>query len=275
MKPYFQDEWVTIYHGDCREILPQLPPVDLVLTSPPYDNLRDYCGYSFDYTVISRMLYEKTVDGGVVVWVVGDATIDGSETGTSLRQALRFMEVGFNLHDTMIWYKTNAFNFGSNACYKQSFEYMFIFSKGNIITPNLIKDVPTKMRGKVVKGARKHANGIRDKVPDFVIGDNKKRDNVWLINVATINYNHPAIFPEQLAADHIVSWSNVNDLILDPFLGSGTTAYCAKKLNRHCIGIEINEAYCEMAAKRCAQSVMNFGQVSDISKLNKGGQYYE
>jgi site-specific DNA-methyltransferase (adenine-specific) len=102
MKPYYQDEWVTIYHGDCREILPELPKVDLVLTSPPYDNVRDYGGYSFDYSVISRMLYEKTVDGGVVVWVVGDATIDGSETGTSFRQALRFMEVGFNLHDTMI-----------------------------------------------------------------------------------------------------------------------------------------------------------------------------
>jgi site-specific DNA-methyltransferase (adenine-specific) len=221
------------------------------------------------------MLYEKTVDGGVVVWVVGDATIDGSETGTSLRQALRFMEVGFNLHDTMIWYKTNAFNFGSNNCYRQSFHYMFIFSKGHIITPNLIKDVPTKMRGKVSNGGTKYANGRRDKGRNFVIGDNKKRDNVWLIDGVTINYNHPAIFPEQLAADHIVSWSNVNDLILDPFLGSGTTAYCAKKLNRRCIGIEIEEKYCEMAAKRCAQSVMNFGQVSDISKLNKGGQYYE
>ncbi|MDP6647747.1 MAG: site-specific DNA-methyltransferase [Dehalococcoidales bacterium] len=241
-----------IHNENCLETMARMPEkiIDLTITSPPYDDLKGYKGYSFEFESIVKELYRVTKEGGVIVWVVGDATIKGNETGTSFKQALYFKECGFKLHDTMIWYKPNSFNFGSNACYRQSFEYMFIFSKGNIITPNLIKDVPTKMRGKVVKGARKHANGIRDKVPDFVIGDNKKRDNVWLINVATRNYNHPAIFPEVLANDHILSWSNVDDLIYDPMMGSGTVAKMALVNHRKFIGSEISKEYCDEANKR-------------------------
>jgi len=242
----------TIYNEDCLETMKRMPDgfVDLTVTSPPYDNLRTYNGYSFDFESIAKELYRVTKDGGVVVWVVGDATVNGSETGTSFKQALYFIELRFRLHDTMIWHKPNTFNFGSNRAYRQSFEYMFIFSKGKPLCVNLIKDVKTKSSGKVSKGARKHADGSRDKVPDFVVGEYKKRDNVWAINVSSNNNGHPAVFPLKLAQDQIVTWSNESDIVYDPFLGSGTTSKAAKQLNRNYIGSEISKEYCDIAEQR-------------------------
>lgn len=241
-----------IYNMDCLDGLKQMQDecVDLTITSPPYDDLRKYNGYSWDFESIAKELYRVTKHGGVVVWVVNDKTNKGSETGTSFKQALFFKEIGFNLHDTMIWYKPNCFNFGSNNCYKQSFEYMFIFSKGRPKSLNLIKDVPAKMSGKVLRGARKHSDGTRDIVPDFVCSEFKKRDNTWFINVGTQNNGHPAVFPEQLAHDHIISWSNPGDVVLDPFMGSGTTAKMCKLTNRNYIGFEISEEYCQIAEER-------------------------
>jgi site-specific DNA-methyltransferase (adenine-specific) len=229
--------------------------VDLVVTSPPYDNLKDYNGYSFEFDKVCAELFRVLKPGGVVVWVVGDATQKGTESGTSFRQALQFMETGFNLHDTMIWHKSNVFNFGSNACYRQSFEYMFVLSKGKPKAINLIKDVPAVLAGSKVKGARKHASGVRDEVPDFTVGDFKKRDNVWKMPTSSGTSNgHPATFPLQLAMDHIQSWSNEGDLVYDPFMGSGTTGLAAKKLNRNWLGSEISREYSKLARKRIAGS---------------------
>jgi site-specific DNA-methyltransferase (adenine-specific) len=243
--------------GDCLEVMRTMESesVDLTVTSPPYDNLRAYNGnieqWNFEkFQEIAKELYRVTKKGGVVVWVVGDSTIKGSESGTSFRQALWFMECGFNLHDTMIWFKPNCFNFGSNNCYKQSFEYMFVFSKGKPKTINLIKDIPAKQAGKKLKGARKHADGTRDCVPDFICNEYKRRYNVWFINVQSNNFGHPAIFPEQLAYDHIISWSDEGDTVLDCFMGSGTTGVACKKLNRNFIGIEIDENYFNIAKER-------------------------
>lgn len=244
-----------IHNIDCVEGMKILSDncIDLTVTSPPYDNLRKYNGFSWCFESVARELYRVTKQGGVVVWVVGDSTINGSETGSSFKQALFFKECGFNLHDTMIWFKPNCFNFGSNNCYKQSFEYMFIFSKGKPKTINLIKDVKAKQAGKILKGARKHADGGRDKVPDFVCSEYKRRYNVWPINVQAKTNGHPAVFPEQLAQDHILSWSNPGDTVLDPFMGSGTTAKMAIETNRNFIGFEISAEYCEIARKRIAK----------------------
>lgn len=241
-----------IYNENCLDTMARMTDnfVDLTITSPPYDNLKDYNGYTFEFNEIVNELYRVTKKGGVVVWVVGDATKRGDETGTSFKQALFFKKCGFKLHDTMIWFKPNAFNFGSNKCYRQSFEYMFVFAKNKIKTINLIKDMPTKLNGKVVKGARKHSNGKRDKVPDFKVGKYKKRDNVWNIKVASNTYNHPAVFPEKLANDHILSWSNEGDLVYDPMMGSGTVAKMALLNRRNFIGSEISEEYCNVANKR-------------------------
>lgn len=248
---------IDLRQGDCLEVMKTIPneSIDLTITSPPYDNLRTYNGNIEQWTFekfknIAKELYRITKVGGVIVWIVGDATIKGNETTTSFKQALYFKEIGFNLHDTMIWYKPNCFNFGSNNCYTQSFEYMFIFSKGKPKTINLIKDIPCKSAGKILKGARKHADGKRDKVPDFKCGEFKKRHNVWEINTASNTHGHPAVFPKKLAEGHILSWSNEEDLILDCFMGSGTTGAACKELNRKFIGIELDEKYYNIACER-------------------------
>ena len=238
---------------DCLEGLRTIDDcgIDLTVTSPPYDNLRTYNGYSFDFENIAKELYRVTKDGGVVVWIVGDATIKGSETGTSFRQALFFKEVGFNLHDTMIYQKNGTGACGSNKCYWQTFEYMFVFTKGKIKTVNRITTDTTVKQG----GSRIKSNGEKKK-EDRVSDNTKKsiRSNVWLYNVGNANKDdktgHPAPFPEQLAYDHIISWSNVGDIVLDPFMGSGTTAKMAKISGRNFIGFELSEEYCNMANER-------------------------
>jgi len=242
----------TIYAEDCLETMSRMPDsfIDLVVTSPPYDNLKTYKGFSFNFQRVAQELYRVLKTGGVLVWVVGDATVKGSETGTSFRQALHFISLGFNLHDTMIWKKSNVFNFGSNNCYRQSFEFMFVLSKKKPKTINLIHDVATKSFGKTLKGARKHADGSRDIVPDFIAKEYKKRDNVWELPTSNANYGHPATFPESLANDQIISWSKKADVVYDPFMGSGTTAKMAKLNKRYFIGSEISQEYVDIANAR-------------------------
>lgn len=251
-----------IIHGDCLKVMKTLEDnhIDLTVTSPPYDNLRDYNGYSFDFEGIAKELYRITKDGGVVVWVIGDATINGSETGTSFRQALYFMGCGFNLHDTMI-YQTNKPPLTHNR-YEQNFEFMFILSKGKPKAFNPIKIrcayIGSKMdRPETKKGSRSQNSAIRSRRNDFKIKKLKIKYNIWEYKSGGSHttkdkfaFEHPAIFPEQLAYDHIISWSNEGDLVFDPFLGSGTTAKMAERAKRRWVGIEISKEYCEIAQKR-------------------------
>jgi DNA modification methylase len=247
--------------GDCAEILGTLPPgsVDLTVTSPPYDNLRQYKGYTFNFEPTARELYRVTKPGGVVVWVVGDATINGSETGTSFKQALYFKEIGFNLHDTMIYrcHKPPL----THKRYEQGFEFMFVLSKGQIKTfnPMLKKNKYAGQNclrnGDWASGKDNSAMRQRDgkrPVKDFGI-----IENVWEYKTggghsATEKYahEHPAIFPESLANDHILSWSNPGDTVLDPMMGSGTTGKMAVLNNRNFIGIEIASEYFDIASRR-------------------------
>ena len=242
-----------IYNENCLDTMARMPDgfVDLTVTSPPYDNLRTYNGYSFDSEAVTKELYRVTKQGGVVVWVVGDATIKGSETGTSFRQALYFMDCGFNLHDTMIYRKINYVPLTHNR-YEQEFEYMFVFSKGSPKTFNPIK-IPCATKGQIRN--RKNSNkeegsAVRNRNEVTVTKSEKIKGNVWEMPVSNTKYNHPAIFPEQLANDHIVSWSNEGDLVYDPFMGSGTTAKMAIINKRNWIGSEISKEYCEIAEKR-------------------------
>lgn len=224
--------------------------VDLTVTSPPYDNLRDYNGYSFDFPAISKELFRVTKDGGVVVWIVADATINGSETGTSFRQALGFMDVGFRLHDTMIWHKTNPMPTQHNR-YENSHEFMFVMSKGRPRKTSIIKEATTSNPSI----SRKHraVKGNKDAPNDegfYRTKPSKIKHNVWDVLVGQKTTKHPAPFPEALARDHIISWSNPGDLVYDPFLGSGTTAKMAYQLDREFIGSEISREYVELANKR-------------------------
>jgi len=246
---------MKLYNADCLEVMKTLPDnsVDLTVTSPPYDNLRTYNGYVFDFNGIAKELYRVTRKGGVVVWVVGDATIKGSETGTSFKQALYFKEIGFNLHDTMIYAKPNFSAVGALAVrYAPVFEYMFIMSKGRIKTFNPIKDRKCTTVGQAKSGTIRQRDGSmkRKSNEGWIQPEYGQRFNIWQINPETRGADHPAPFPEQLAYDHIISWSNEGDTVLDPMMGSGTTGKMAKILNRKFIGIEISTEYFNIATRR-------------------------
>jgi len=227
--------------------------IDLVVTSPPYDDLRKYNGYSFEFKPIANELFRIIKKHGVVVWVVGDSTVNGSETGTSFNQALYFKEIGFNIHDTMIYQKDNPPPVGGNNRYYQHFEYMFVFSKGKPKTFNPIK---AKRRNKYndkrtsrIKSFNRDKNGEFKKREVSLIGD-VKIGNIWKYIVGggnSVEYGvkHPAVFPYNLVKDHILSWSNKNDIVYDPFMGSGTVAKCCIDLNRNWIGSEISKKYCD------------------------------
>lgn len=256
----------TLYKGDCLEVMKQFPDgcIDLTVTSPPYDNLRTYNGnidqWSFDkFKQIAKELYRITKDGGVVVWIVADATIKGSETGTSFRQTLWFMDCGFNLHDTMIWNK-HALTFPCKSRYHNCFEYMFIFSKGSPKSYNMIEDRKNKKAGIHVHGKSRQTDGTLKPMS----GNGKRniceigrRFNVWDMSSCQSNKErtgHPAQFPEKLANDHIISWSNENDTVLDCFMGSGTTGVACLNTNRNFIGIELDENYFNIAKQRIEEA---------------------
>src|SRR5690554_7007908 len=251
-----------IYCENCLETMAKMPDnfIDLTVTSPPYDNLRTYNGCSFDFKNIAKELFRVTIQGGVVVWVVGDATVKGSETGTSFRQALFFKEIGFRLHDTMIYYKNNPMPQTGNR-YHQHFEYMFAFSKGSPKTFNPITE-PTKYQG-LANMKNRGQNGTLD-YKKVERTKEKKVGNVFFYSVGggistkdKIAYNHPAIFPEKLVADQINTWTNENDLVYDPFMGSGTTAKIAHLLKRKWIGSEISKEYVDISEERLKEHIMN------------------
>lgn len=235
--------------------------IDLVVTSPPYDNLRTYsAGKSmdelWDFEGVAQQLWRVIKPGGVVVWVVADATIDGSETGTSFRQALRFMEIGFRLADTMVWEKTGQGAVG--AWYWSNFEFMFVISKRKPCTFNPIQDRRNIIEsGKVATCGGRNSEGGFDTQRIVERQPFGRRFNVWRCEEQR-NSNHPAPFPESLARDHILSWSNEGDIVLDPFSGSGTTAKMARLMGRKFVGIEINPEYCEIARNRLRQGVLEF-----------------
>lgn len=241
-----------IYNENCLDTMARMKDnfIDLTVTSPPYDNLRDYKGYSFDFESIAKELYRVTKEGGVVVWIVGDATIKGSESGTSFKQALYFKECGFNLHDTMIWQKTNPMPKIRTKRYFDVFEYVFILSKKAPKTFNPIM-VDCKSGGKTYNSTCKNMGGESGRTKkEFKLNNQRYKNNIWEMAVAKNKTSHPAVFPEQLANDNIISWSNQNDLVYDCFMGSGTTAKTAILNNRNYIGSEMSEEYCDMAEQR-------------------------
>ena len=255
---------IVLWCGDCLELMKNIPDdsIDLTVTSPPYDNLRTYNGnisqWNFEkFQEIAKELYRVTANGGVVVWVVGDATVKGSETGTSFKQALWFKECGFNLHDTMIWVKDGGGAVGSNKCYTQNFEYMFVFSKGTPKTINLIYDKPNLSFGVDKSGVgRRKIDGTKKIEKRKPAKEFSRRNNWWYIPPQK-GKEHPAVFPEQLANDHIISWSNEGNTVFDPFMGSGTTGKMAVLNNRKFIGIELDNTYFEIAKERINKAVEN------------------
>lgn len=255
-----------LYNENCIDTMARMPDnfLDLTVTSPPYDNLRTYNGYSFDFESIAKELYRVTKKGGVLVWVVGDETIKFNESGTSFKQALYFKEIGFNLLDTMIYVKQNsAPSYPKMKRYSNQFEYMFIFSKGK---PNTFNPIQIrKTEGTIQRQKNKLNATFRDKEGNLkkkeikTTSEYKNATNVFTYMTGGRNYSnsklkkHPAIFPEQLANDHIRSWSNEGDLVYDCFMGSGTTAKMAIINKRNWIGSEMSGEYCEIIHERLKQ----------------------
>jgi len=254
----------TIICGDNCEVMRTMPSesIDLVVTSPPYDDLRTYGGHSWDFYGVAWNLKRLLKPGGVMVWVVADQVEDGSETGTSLRQALHFQSIGLNLHDTMI-YQKNSYPFPPTNRYYQQSEYMFVLSKGSPKTFNGLVQA-TKWRKETDEVSTTRQPDGSTKEMKYEKGkETRLRDNVWQVDTGfmrttddKIAYKHPAMFPEALARDHILSWSNESDVVLDPFSGSGTTAKMAKYNGRRFIGIEVNPEYVAISEKRLLQQVL-------------------
>lgn len=247
-----------IYNEDCLIGLSKMydHSVDLIVTSPPYDNLRSYKGYSFEFEKIAVELFRVLKWGGVLVWVVGDSTVKGSESGTSFKQALYFKQIGFNLYDTMIYQKANYIPL-THRRYEQSFEYMFVLTKGKPKTFNPIM-IECKNAGKLESyGSERRSQLDKNqamRAPEGIsykaTKSHKIHPNIFTYTCGGARTGHPAVFPAKLAEDHILSWSNPGDLVLDPFMGSGTTALECVKNNRNYIGFEISEEYCDIANKR-------------------------
>jgi DNA modification methylase len=251
-----------IHCADSSQFLQQIPNdmIDLVVTSPPYDEIRDYHGYTFDFEGIAKQLFRVIKPNGVLVWVVADGTEEGEESGTSFRQVLYFKDVvGFNLHDTMIYLKNSFSRPSSNRCH-QVFEYMFVLSKGTPKTFHVIKDRKTLSVSSGRASIRQKDGSLKHQGKSMRHEEYGGRFNVWQYKTGhghstddEFAFQHPAIMPEALARDHILTWSNVGELVLDPFCGSGTTCKMAHLLQRHYLGIEISPKYCQIAHKRVAQ----------------------
>jgi DNA modification methylase len=253
-KPFWERCDIQIWNENCLHTLKRLGnnSIDLTVTSPPYDKLRTYKGFTFPFKHIARHLYRVTKDGGVVVWVVNDATVNGTETGTSFQQALFFKECGFLLYDTMIWKKTGMLP--TEGRYYNQFEYMFILSKGKPKTINFICDHKTVNGGRkqrkdavINKGENIKGDGF------FIRNEFARRPNVWEIHIGKSEVKHPAQFPEKLAQDHIFTWSNEGDTVYDPFGGSGTTSKMALLMKRKSIMSEMSNDYCELSAGRLSK----------------------
>ena len=253
----YKDENMRLMLGDCLERMKEIPDgsVDLTVTSPPYDNLRTYNGNNalwgeHVWKAVIKDLYRVTADGGVVVWVVQDKCVKGGETMTSFKQALHFADCGFLLYDTMIWLKPSP-QAPTEGRYYDVFEYMFVFSKGKPKTLNLLKDRKNKSAGVVSnKETRSCREDRKVKNEKRVVAEFSRRFNVWELSRGRNKTSHPAVFPEKLAHDHIISWSNEGDTVFDPFMGSGTTGKMAKLLNRGFIGIELDQDYFDIAKQR-------------------------
>ncbi len=276
MKPYYDRNGITLYNANCVDALSENvadASIDLTVTSPPYDQmdaeynlipggLRTYEGYQLNFANLARQLYRVTKPGGVVVWVVGDSVVDGSETITSAEQKIFFRKIGFNIHDTMIYEKNGGLP--DNCRYYQIFEYMLVLSIGKPKTINLIEDRPNRFTERWGKGRTvRNKDGTMSPRDDWHGRPVGRRNNIWKFNTGygysageDIAYQHPAIFPEALARDHILSWSNAGDMVLDPMCGSGTVLKMARILGRKAIGIDVSAKYCALTVQRLAQEVL-------------------
>jgi len=253
-----------IFCGEAAEVMRSFPDesIDMVFTSPPYGTVRSYNGYKFNFQEIAIELTRILKPGGVIAWNEADTIVNGSKTLTPSKHALYFSEeCGLKVHDEMI-YEKNSCSFPAKRNglrYSNVYEEVFILSKGKPKSVNLICDKRNRCYGEKGFGmaSQRRKNGDlvkyeRKPTPKF-----SPRDNIWRVftgkGYSSKDSNaskHPAISPDLLVLDHIRTWSNEGDIILDPMAGSGTTCVMAKALKRQYVGIEISDEYCQLINER-------------------------
>ena len=247
--------------SDNVAVLSSLPAesVDLFVTSPPYDNLRKYGGQPWDFKALAGEMTRTLKVGGVIVWNVSDSVVNGSESLTSMRQAIHFHDVlGLRVHDTQIYLK-NSYVPKNHNRYEQAWEYLFVFTKGKPKTFNPIL-VPCVTAGsRRWRGAEKQNEAtysMKRVNKHTTVKTHKIHPNVFAYDVGkNAKTTHNAPFPIELARDAVISWSNVGDFVVDPFVGSGTTVVAAKQLNRHFLGIDIHKPYCAETLRRLTETI--------------------
>lgn len=262
------NDW-TLHQARAQDVLPgpYAGQVNLIVTSPPYDNLRQFGGIgmaAWDFEPIAQACADCLAPGGVLVWVVADAVVDGGESMTSFRQALHFGELGLRLHRTLI-YETTSVAKPIKRAYPRTMQYMFVFANGMPATINRIEDVPASNAGQRVAGTKRQTDDSLKRFSAYVMPSFVPRGSVWHYDPGyrkchpgegPLPHEHPATFPRRLAADHIRSWTNPGDLVLDPMAGSGTTLRAAVDLGRRAVGVEVNPDYCDLIRRRMAQAVL-------------------
>ncbi len=249
--------------SDCRDGMAALSNecIPFTLTSPPYDGLRTYDGLAdWNFMDVAKELYRITMQGGVVVWVVQEQIIDGSESGETSRQRLAFANIGFRLHHTMVMGKLGGIQFSSNR-YGRPLEYAFILSKGPPRYFNPLRDRPNKEAGRVKVFLNRNRDGSFAPVKRTQVHPYGLRGSIWFYPTGKNNsakedyaFEHPALMPEQMAEDDILSWTKVGDLVFNPFAGAGTALKMALLNHRSYLGFEINPKYVEIARRRLREA---------------------
>jgi site-specific DNA-methyltransferase (adenine-specific) len=246
--------------GDAVEELKKIPnnSIDILVTSPPYDGIRKYNGFNYDLHATGKEIYRVLKDGGVAIMVIQDQTKNFGKTLTSFRTIVDWVDnIGFKLFETVIYRKYGAEGAWWNKRFRVDHEYMPIFLKGErpqYFNKDPLK-IPSKHGGKTMTGGgTRLTNGIRIPTRAITINPMKCRGTIWEYMTAgdgtRLKHKHPATFPDKLPYDFIQCFCPPNGVVLDPFIGSGTTALAAIELDRNYIGIDISKEYCDLARRR-------------------------
>ncbi|MBR1921447.1 MAG: site-specific DNA-methyltransferase [Kiritimatiellae bacterium] len=259
--------------GDSAAVMEKFPDnsIDMVVTSPPYDSIRDYKGFSADLSKIGRETFRVLKEGGIAVVVIQDQTKNYGKTLTSFRLAIDWCDnAGFKLFECLIYKKLGAEGAWWNKRFRVDHEYMMVFLKGDrpaYFNKDPLK-IPSKHGGKVMTGGgTRLTSGIRIATRAIHINPMKCRGTVWAYETAgdgsRLKHQHPATYPDRLPYDFIQCFCPEKGIVLDPFMGSGTTALAAKSLKRFYVGIDISQEYVDLAERRVVEDFEAYKRKAD------------
>lgn len=259
-------DWVDKVHCmECVEGMEMLPDdcVDLVVTSPPYDAVRKYNGFAFDLHQTGAQIHRVLKDGGIAAMVIQDQTKDFGKSLTSFRTIIDWCDsFGFKLFECVIYRKNGSEGAWWKHRFRVDHEYIPLFLKGD--RPAYFDKqplrVPSKHGGKVMSGSgNRRTDGATNGTVRREINATKCRGTIWNYLMAgdknPLKRKHPAVFPDAIPSDLIQCFCPPGGIVLDPFIGSGSTAVQALKHERHFIGFDISQEYCDLCNQRLEKDV--------------------